>query len=204
MLSSMLALDDPRWETLASCYGERPVAGLLQRLLIVSLPLDLEKNRPTLWDELFNELYHQGTLYPATIAATPHLFRFVARMEPGQRMDWLAMIANIEAMRTLGNVYDPQGQITSDLMMVYEQALRDGTTLVQEAIAARTGQENNHSESSMAKLLSLLAFASGERRLGYLLARWWPYAEIRPGEELIPVVGLEQYEEMTGDLRDRG
>jgi len=161
MLNSMLALDDPRWRTLASCYGEQPVAALLQRVLIVPLPLDPEEPRPTLWDELFNELYHQGTLYPATIAAIPHLFRLVARMQPGQRTDWLTLIAEIEAIRTLGNVFDSQGQITSDLTTAYdyEQALRDGTTLVQEEIAAWANRKEACPERTMASLLSLLAFA---------------------------------------------
>jgi len=203
MLNSMLALDDPRWDTLFSCYGEWPVAALLQRLLTESFPLPHVEHRPTLWDRLFSKLYHQGTLYPATIAAMPHLVRIVARVEPSQRTELLSLIAEIEAMRTVGNVYDPQEHITSDLVNAYEEALHEATVLAHETIAAGGWRESVHSESSLAALLSLSAFACGERRLGYLLSRWWPYAETHTAQGLLPVAGLEKYEELTGDVRDR-
>lgn len=201
-LDKMLPLDDPRWATVSSCYGERSVATLLQKLLTVPLPLPHREHEPTLWDELFGELYHQGTLYPATIAAMPHLVRLVARVEPPGRAEWLSGIAEIEAMRTLGDVYDPEGQITPELMTAYEQALRDVVPLVQEAIEAGARWEGVKSEVTLATLLSLLAFAQRERRLGFLLARWWPYSQTRTEQRFIPVAGLEQYEELTGDVQD--
>jgi len=199
----MLALDDPRWDTLSSCYGGWPVADLLERLLTESFPLPHVEHRPTLWDQLFSELYHQGTLYPATIAAMPHLVRIVARVEPRQRTEWLSLIADIEAMRTVGNVYDPQEQLTPDLVNAYEETFLEVTVLAQETIAAGGWRESVRSESSLAALLSLSAFASGERRLGYLLSRWWPYAETHTARGLLPLASLEKYEDLTGDIRDR-
>lgn len=193
----MVPLDDPRWETLHSCYGEKSVSGLLQQLMIAPLPLP----RPTLWDDLLSELEHQGTLYPATIAAMPHLVRLITRVQPAERGEWLSCIAGIEAMRTVGNVYDPQGQITPDLIAAYEQSLRDVVPLVQETLTAGSKPQYGTTEANTASLLSLLAFTYGERRLGYLLSRWWPYAQSLTGEELIPVGDLKYYEEMTGDVR---
>jgi len=195
----MLPLDDPRWEILDSCYGEKSVSGLLQQLMVVSLPLPQEP-RPTLWDDLFSELEHQATLYPATIAAMPYLVRLAARVEPVERAEQLSEIAGIEAVRTLGIIHDPQGQITPDLMTAYEQSLRDVVPLVQETLAAGPKWESGKPETNVATLLSLLAFAYGERRLGFLLARWWPYAETPIGQELLPLAGLKQYEEFTGDI----
>lgn len=196
----MLPLDDPRWETLDSCYGEKSVPGLLQQLMVVYLPLPREP-RPTLWDDLFSELEHQGTLYPATIAAMPYLVGLAARAEPVERAEQLSEIAGIEAVRTLGIVHDPQGQITPDLITAYEQSLRDVVPLVQETLAAGPKWEDGKPETNMATLLSLLAFAYGERRLGFLLARWWPYAETPIGQEPLPLAGLKQYEGFTGDVR---
>lgn len=196
----MLSLDDPRWETLYSCYGEKSVPGLLQQLMVASLPLSREP-RPTLWDDLLSELEHQATLYPVTIAAMPYLVRLAARVEPAERAEWLSEIAGMEAVRTLGIVYDPQGQITPDLITAYEQSLRDVVPLVQETLAAGPKWGSGRPEANMATLLSLLAFAYGERRLGLLLARWWPYAETSSEQEPLPLASLKQYEELTGDIR---
>ncbi|MCD0171824.1 hypothetical protein [Deinococcus sp. 23YEL01] len=132
----------------------------------------------------------------------PYLVSLAAQTASTERASLLSEIAGIEAMRTLGNVYDPHRQITPDLVTAYEQSLRDLVPLVQETLAAGPKWEGGTTEVNTASLISLLAFAHGEGRLGYLLSRWLPYAQSSTGQEFIPTADLRFYEEMTGDIRN--
>src|SRR5436305_1024906 len=88
----MLPLDDPRWKTLTGGYrvpydASQPLQALLKQGASAEI-----------WDELWQELHHQGDVGPASYAAVPHLLEF-ARCSP--RMDWNAfgLIATIELER---------------------------------------------------------------------------------------------------------
>jgi len=52
------------------------------------------------------------------------------------------------------------------------------------------------SEADVATLLSFLACAHGERRLGFLLARWWSYAQTEDGA-LLQLAGVRQFGELV-------
>jgi hypothetical protein len=89
---SMLPLDDPRWKTLTGGYqvpydASGPLHKLFER-----------GGSKELWDELWQELHHQGDLGTASYAAVPHLLEF-ARRSP--RLDWnvFGLIAVIELER---------------------------------------------------------------------------------------------------------
>ena len=89
---SMLPLDDFRWKTLAGGYRVP---------YDVSVPLRALFERGAskeLWDELWQELHHQGDVGPASYAAVSHLLEF-ARRSP--RLDWnvFGLIAVIELQR---------------------------------------------------------------------------------------------------------
>lgn len=91
----MLPLDDPRWQGYEGGYrcpydASRPLRQLLE-----------QGATPQVWEELFEELHHQGDVGPASYAAVPWLVEFVRRSE---KLDWqpLSLIALIELQRPAG------------------------------------------------------------------------------------------------------
>jgi hypothetical protein len=83
-----MELNDPRWLTLLGAYrvpyDPRPALG------------DLEGASDTtaVWQELWNELYHQGDVGDASYAAVPHLVRIyeITRKSAAQTCMLVAMI----------------------------------------------------------------------------------------------------------------
>jgi hypothetical protein len=88
----MLPLDNPLWATLKGGYKLIYDASVPLRKLFSIGPSD------ELWEELWDELHHQGDVGQASYASVPHLVEFV-RLSP--RIDWnaLALIACIELQR---------------------------------------------------------------------------------------------------------
>jgi hypothetical protein len=88
----MLSLEDSRWTQLRGGYrvpyDPRPAL----------LRLESGKDTKTVWEELWQELYHQGDVGEASYAAIPHLVRIYRRSQPG---DWntYAMLATVELAR---------------------------------------------------------------------------------------------------------
>lgn len=87
MTNSFLPLDDPRWQDLDGGYKQPYDA---------SLPLRRMEAGEDVWEELWDELHHQGDLGTASYAAVPHLVR-LAR----QKRDWnvYALVGLIETER---------------------------------------------------------------------------------------------------------
>lgn len=88
----MLALEDPRWRDFKGGYKlPYDASGPIRRLLA-------DGGSEELWEELSNELHHQGDVDQASYAAVPWLVEFV-RLSPA--IDWnaLALIAVIELER---------------------------------------------------------------------------------------------------------
>ena len=193
----VLPLDDPRWSTLPTAYDHPGLPTLLNRLLTEPPEPEPGTQIPTIWEEVWELILYQGCLYPAAMAAMPYLVLALARVEPARRTFWLGSLAELEALRAV-QPWSPDAAewLTTELLAAYERALRDVVSLVAETILAATQPLvlGETSEEETARLLSLLAFARGERRLGYLLARWWPYADSASGLQL-PVAGLTLFED---------
>src|SRR5437588_9974665 len=88
----MLPLDDPRWQSYAGGYGGPYDASVpLRRLFEQGASAEL-------WDELWQELHHQGAVGPASFAAVPWLLDYARR---SHELDWNAfgLIAVIELER---------------------------------------------------------------------------------------------------------
>src|SRR5262245_42780053 len=85
----MLSLTDQRWRTLNGGYGTTYDASVALRRL--------EEGHDA-WDELWNELHHQGDVGEASYASVPHLVR-ICQAEP--RRDWnlYALVGLIEIER---------------------------------------------------------------------------------------------------------
>jgi hypothetical protein len=88
----MLSFDESRWAELTAGY-RTPVdlRPLLRRLEEVEDP-------KSAWDNLWQELYHQGVVGPGSYVAVPHLVR-IHRLRG--RADWntYALVATIELAR---------------------------------------------------------------------------------------------------------
>jgi hypothetical protein len=88
----MLAFDDPRWITLKGGYhlpyDPRPAL----------LRLEAEESVVSTWQELWDELHHQGDIDDASYAAVPHLVRIYSAKSD---IDWnfYALISTIEIER---------------------------------------------------------------------------------------------------------
>ena len=88
----MLLFDDTRWITLKGGYhipyDPRPAL----------LRLEDEESVAVAWEELWNELHHQGDIDSASYAAVPHLVRIYSTKS---KIDWnfYAMVSIIEVER---------------------------------------------------------------------------------------------------------
>lgn len=96
----LAGLDQVDWHAVSHAYGPADDIPRLLRLLLSEDPDVYE----TAWDELINDVWHQGTLYPATAAVAPFLIqllsdpRFLTRV---QVMDVLAGWAGSSAYQAV-------------------------------------------------------------------------------------------------------
>src|ERR1700733_9584133 len=92
----MLSLDDNRWNNLTGGYRTKcdPRPLLAQ--------LESEQNKETAWNELWEELHHQGDVGEASYASVPHLVRI---HRANGAVDWnpYAIVAIIELARGKGD-----------------------------------------------------------------------------------------------------
>lgn len=148
----MLDLDDVRWKTLTAGY-RIPVD--LRPLLAA---LESGTDRAAAWQDLWNELHHQGDIGVGSFVAVPHLVRIYRN---DARCDWnvYALVAVIELARAVRNNPDVPDWVRSS----YDDALRDLTRLAlaefpqtQDATTARA-------------ILGLLAVVHGARTYGRIL-----------------------------------
>lgn len=85
----MLALDDPRWAELHHAYGKAAdTPALLARV-------QRDVGDDDAWHELWGSICHQGSAYPASFAAVPHIVAIAASAPPGDRVDPLNLAAGI-------------------------------------------------------------------------------------------------------------
>jgi hypothetical protein len=88
----MLSFEDSRWNALTAGYRTpidlRPI---LQRL-------ESEQDAKQAWDELWQELYHQGDVGEGSFVAVPHLVR-IHRLRGVSDWNTYALTATIELAR---------------------------------------------------------------------------------------------------------
>jgi hypothetical protein len=146
----MLGLEDERW---------REFHGGYRVPYDVSLALKSMQDGIDVWDELWDELHHQGDVGIASYAAVPQLVRIAGEAE---NRDWnfYGLIATIEVERhRKGNPAMPDW-LSSD----YEIALSLASALGRVDLGAKTDSETTRS------IISVLALAKGELKLGAMLS----------------------------------
>jgi hypothetical protein len=142
----VLPLDDTRWQSFEGGYRvPYDASAALHRLLT-------DGASQTLWDELFNELHHQGGVDQASYAAVPWLVEFIGRCP---KLDWnpLALIAVIE-MERLGH---NNPEVHPDLSEAYFTAIRS----LPAVLGAHPDQE--WSEEAVRSATTCIALARGQR-----------------------------------------
>jgi hypothetical protein len=145
----MPSLTDPAWRELRGGYGLAYDA---------SLPLRRVEGGGSAWDELWNELHHQGDLGEASYAAVPHLVRIYASRAD---RDWnlYAFAATIEVERHRRANPPLPGSVELDYANAWHHlkhlALRD--------------LQGQPSPLLLRSALAVIAISSGDLKLGALL-----------------------------------
>jgi hypothetical protein len=148
----MLSFDDERWERLKAGYRiSVDLRPLLKRL-------ESSEDRGRVWDDLWDELHHQGDIGEGSFVAVPHLVR-IHRKHGVPDWNTYSIAATIELLRGARGNPDVPGWARYS----YEAALRELAALgLQELPAARDHE-------TVRSILGLLAIVYGARTYGRLL-----------------------------------
>ncbi len=112
----VLDLSDPIWQKLAAGYRVTYDASSALRSLENAQSVGEEK---VVWDELWQELHHQGDVDEASYAAVPHLLR-IAKSKAKLNWNCFGLIAVIELER-----HNPRNPPVPDyLSEAYREALK--------------------------------------------------------------------------------
>jgi hypothetical protein len=150
----MLSLTDSRWKQMSGGYRVPYDAS-------ISL-LRLERGEDV-WDELWQNLHHQGDVSDASYAAVPHIVR-ISQVAPRRSWNCYALAATIEIERHRKS----NPPLPAWLQPDYEVAWRELAALALVDLATTTEILTLHSA------LSVVAIARGDLKLGALL---WHFDE---------------------------
>ena len=148
----MLAFDDPRWTTLRGGYhlpyDSRPAL----------LRLEAEDSVDSTWEELWNELHHQGDIDDASYAAVPHLVRICSTRS---NIDWnfYALISIIEIERFRRKNPPLPDWLAEDYFLAWDDLLKLALRDLFKAEA----------EIDIKTILGVLAIAKKHLKLGALI-----------------------------------
>src|SRR6185369_55927 len=130
----MLALDSPRWKELRHAYGSaEAIPTLLKHIAAEREPaysVDLAAMRaaPSPWEEVYNSLCHQYSIYPATYAAFPHLVAIAQEGTLGNRLETLLLSGAICAYGMT------EGDVPIDLLAPFDAAIDTMKELSREIV----------------------------------------------------------------------
>lgn len=162
----MLSFDDDRWDHLTGGY----------RTLFDPRPslrkLENQQEIAVAWEDLWEELYHQGDVGDASYASVPELVRIHRN---GSAADWnlYAIVAIIELART-----ESQNPELPDWLQ--EDYFRSIKELAQMGVKDMLSAEDSEAKRA---ILSIIAIANGLRIHGRFLVKY-------SGEELL---AMDQY-----------
>jgi len=146
----MLSLDDVTWKELHGGYRIPYDASVALRSMQDGIDV---------WDELWNELHHQGDVGVASYAAIPQLVR-IAGGETNRDWNFYGLVATIEVERhRAGNPALPAW-----LKADYDSSLATASALALADLGSKADSVTT------CAILSVLALAKGELKLGALLS----------------------------------
>lgn len=146
----MLSLEDKKWQELHGGY---------RTPYDVSVALRSMQDGVDVWDELWEELHHQGDVDIASYAAVPQLVR-IACNRTGRDWNFYGLISIIEVARhRKGNPAVPQW-----LKADYDSAWAKISALALIDIDSKIDSTTTHA------ILGAVALAKGELKLGAMLS----------------------------------
>ena len=148
----MITYDDPKWKELKGGYKTlyNPTSMLTK--------LEEDETCKEAWEELWNELHHQGDLGDASYAAVPHLVR-IASNKPEIDWNYYSLVSLIEIERHKNT----NPEISSWLKQSYQEAWNTIPTM----ITSRIVDEKN--ELTIRAMLGALAISKGLMQYGTLI-----------------------------------
>ena len=151
----MLSLDDTRWGNLKGGYGTK----CDPRPLLAKLENSNEKEAT--WNELWNDLHHQGDVGEASYAAVPHLVRIYRNHD---KPDWntYAIVAIIELARDRGTNPALPKWLEED----YFSAIQELATIGAAEVLTADNPE------AFRAILGIIAIARGIRTYGRFLVEF--------------------------------
>lgn len=147
-----MEFDDPRWTGLRGGYG------IPYDPRDVLRALEANDDVPAVWQELWNELHHQGDVGEASYAAVPHLVRIHAVRNVA---DWntYALVATIELCRLAGR----NPALPPELRGAYEAAWR-------RLVEIGLGELNQAAQPELiGSIIGVIAIAKGLPAMGRLV-----------------------------------
>ncbi len=131
----MLSLDSHRWTDLSQAYGTAgDIPGLI-KAIAESDPAEMRKH-PTPWKEVWNSLWHQGSVYPATYAAVPHLVSIAEQNNLTTRLEVLIFCGMICAHGEL-----VAGPLPDDLIEPFDSAMKTIRGLSLDAVRGAVAED---------------------------------------------------------------
>lgn len=146
----MLSLDDLKWRELNGGYKTPYDA---------SVALKRMERGEDVWDELWEELHHQGDVGEASYAAVPHLIR-IGKTLPNRDWNLYALVSCIEVERHRKT----NPPLPDWLAESYRQAM--GEMLDLAASDLRSSDE----QYTVWSILAAIALAKGQLKLGALIS----------------------------------
>ena len=146
----MLSLEDKKWQ---GFYGGYRVP------YDVSIALRSMQNGSNVWDELWDELHHQGDVDIASYAAVPQLV-CIANNAVARDWNFYGLLATIEIARHHKCNPTVPEWLKADYKNAWEQASALALTDINSAIDSATTRA----------ILCVLALAKGELKLGAMLS----------------------------------
>jgi hypothetical protein len=109
----MLSLDDPRWIELRHAYGNAAdVPDLIRALALSTAPKEGYRDEP--WFSLWSSLCHQGDVYTASYAATPHIVQIASEAKEPIDFSFFQLPAAVEVARRTGRGPDIPETLAND------------------------------------------------------------------------------------------
>lgn len=145
-----MKLDDPKWQELDGAYrvpyNPAPALKKLQQ-------------GGDIWDELWENLHHQGDVGEASYAAVPHLVRIAIKL-PSRDWNFYGIISTIEIERH----HSRNPPLPLWLIDAYEAAWQELFTL------ALSDLKESPDELTIRSILGVIALAKKDFKLGAVLA----------------------------------
>lgn len=146
----MLALDDPKWKQLHGGYRIPYDASDAFRRL---------EQGGDVWNEVWENLHHQGDVGEASYAAVPHLVRITSK---SPQRDWnpFSLISTIEIERHRKSNPPLPGWLVDDYKIAWSDLLH----------VAINGLRKANDPLAIRPILGAIALAKGELKLGAMIS----------------------------------